>query len=69
MELDRSTGRIYGTPTGPGRWRITATATASAGVRATTAFDWVVRARAVVNRVARRKITDRAGHHHTADRR
>ena len=44
MKLYRSTGRIYGTPTGAGRWRITATATASAGGGATTAFDWVVRA-------------------------
>jgi subtilase family serine protease len=68
MKLDRSTGRIYGTPTGPGRWRITATATASAGGRATTAFAWVVRARTVLHRLPGRKIAARAGHHHTADR-
>ncbi|MGH2862005.1 MAG: protease pro-enzyme activation domain-containing protein [Solirubrobacteraceae bacterium] len=66
MKLDRSTGRISGTPTAAGKWRITATATTSSGGRATTAFDWVVRARTVAQRVAVRMTTDRPGHRRTA---
>jgi subtilase family serine protease len=67
MRLNHSTGRIYGRPAGAGRWRITATATASAGGSATTAFDWVVRARTATHPVATRTITERARQHHTTD--